>query len=238
MKLLAIIPARGGSKGVPRKNIKLLGDKPLLWYTYQAAKSSNLFDEILLSTDDEEIASIGKEIGFMVPFLRPIELATDAAKSIDVVIHTLNELQKSNRTYDAVILLQPTSPFREKGIINKSFDIFIKTGADSLVSVKKVPHQFNPHWVFKVNENNFLSISTGDEELISRRQELPDAYYRDGQIYITTVEVLLNQKAFTGKKLAYLLNTYEGADINIDAMDDWEKAEEFIMNYTKQIEHE
>lgn len=238
MKLLAIIPARGGSKGVPRKNIKLLGNQPLLWYSFQAAKLSNLFDDILLSTDDEEIASVGKEIGFTVPFLRPKELATDTAKSIDVVVHTLNELHKLNRTYDAVILLQPTSPFREKGIINKAFDIFIKSGADSLVSVKKVPHQFNPHWVFKADENNFLSIATGDDELIGRRQELPDAYYRDGQIYITTVEVLLNQKTFTGKKLAYLLNTYEGAEINIDALDDWKKAEEFIMNYTKQIEHE
>lgn len=230
MKAVAIIPARGGSKGVPRKNIKLLGGKPLIWYSYNAAKESQLFTEIVLSTDDEEIAEEGKKIGYLVPFIRPKELATDEAKSIDVVVHALQELLKIGFVYDVVILLQPTSPFREIGVINKAFETYLKSNADSLVSVKKVPHQFNPHWVFKPNEHNYLTIATGDNQLISRRQELPEAYYRDGQIYITNTRLLIEEKTFTGKKLAYLINEYKGADINIDSEEDWIRAVQFLKN--------
>lgn len=228
MKLLALIPARGGSKGVPRKNIKLLGGKPLLWYSYESARESGLFTEIVLSTEDAEIAETGKSIGMMVPFMRPAEFATDAAKSIDVVNNTLDEMEKIGYQYDAVVLLQPTSPFRQKGVLNKAFQTFIDTQADSLVSVRKVPHQFNPHWLFEADENNLLRIATGDKELIGRRQELPDAYYRDGQIYITKTDVLKQQKSFTGKRLAYLLNEHEGSAINIDNMADWNEAEIYI----------
>lgn len=228
MKLLALIPARGGSKGVPRKNIRLLGGKPLLWYSYESARESGLFAEIVLSTEDAEIAETGKSIGMMVPFIRPVEFATDAAKSIDVVNHALEEMEKLGHTYDAVVLLQPTSPFREKGILNKALQSFIETQADSLVSVRKVPHQFNPHWLFEADENNLLRIATGDKELIGRRQELPDAYYRDGQIYITRTEVLKEQRSFTGKRLAYILNEHEGSAINIDNLADWAEAETYL----------
>lgn len=229
MKLLGLIPARGGSKGVPRKNIKLLGGYPLIWFTFQTAKMADIFTNIILSTDDPEIAEVAKSIGYEVPFLRPDYLSTDETKSIDVVNHCLDFMSKKGTNYDAVILLQPTSPFREKGIINKALDIFVKTGSDSLVSVKKVPNQFNPHWVFQANENNFLTIATGESELISRRQDLPDAFYRDGQIYITSTEILMKRKTFIGSKLSYLLNEYEGANINIDNLNDWNAAEHYLL---------
>jgi CMP-N,N'-diacetyllegionaminic acid synthase len=228
MKFLAIIPARGGSKGVPRKNIKLLGGKPLIWYSYEAARVSGLFSEIVISTDDVEIAEIAKEIGILVPFLRPNLLANDSAKSIDVVIHCLTEMEKLGFVYDGVVLLQPTSPFREKGLIKKSIEIFQQKNADSLVSVRKVPHQFNPHWLFETNSVGLLKIATGDTELIPRRQELPDAYYRDGQIYITSKKVLLDKQSFIGDKLAYVLNENEGSTINIDHLEDWISAEKYI----------
>jgi CMP-N,N'-diacetyllegionaminic acid synthase len=228
LKLLAIIPARGGSKGVPGKNIKLLGGKPLIWYTYEAARASALFDDIILSTDDENIASIAKSFGLNIPFLRPKELASDAAKSIDVVIHCLDFFKAQEKDFDAVVLLQPTSPFREKGLIAKAIKLFIEKKVDSLISVRKVPHQFNPHWLFVANEDGILQIATGDEELIGRRQELPDAFYRDGQIYITETTHLITNKSFIGKNATYILNENEGSAINIDNQEDWLIAEQFI----------
>ncbi len=231
MKLLALIPARGGSKGVPGKNIRLLGGKPLIWYAYEAARISGLFSEIVLSTDDEEIAETGKRIGFMVPFIRPAELATDSARSIDVVIHAIDSLEALGYQYDAVVLLQATSPFRQKNLITDAVRTMTERAADSIVSVRKVPHQYNPHWVFEASKNKVLHISTGDETLITRRQDLPDAYYRDGQIYITKTGVIRTSSSFIGNKLTYILNEYPGSEINIDSIEDWEAAEQFILHH-------
>ncbi len=231
MRFLALVTARGGSKGVPGKNIKLLGGKPLIWYTYQVAIKSNLFSGIVLSTEDDEIASVGKMLGFDVPFMRPKHLSTDVSKTIDVVIHALESMEKLGHTYDAVVLLQPTSPFRERGLIEKSVQKFIDSQADSLVSVRAVPHQFNPHWIFEPNKEGFLKIATSEETLISRRQDLPEAYFRDGQIYITDVNLLKSKKTFVGERLAFVVNSYSGSDVNIDNLSDWGKAENFIAQY-------
>jgi len=230
MRILGIIPARGGSKGVPGKNIKMLDGKPLIWYTYEMANKTNLFSDIILSTEDEEIASVGKSFGLKTPFLRPTELSVDTAKSIDVVIHCIKEQLKFGFSYDIVVLLQPTSPFRDKFLIENAIKIFKERNADSLVSVRKVPSHFNPHWLFESDEKKMLKIATGEKEIISRRQELPDAFYRDGQLYITSVDVLLEQHTFLGEKLTYILNESEGSSINIDTMDDWYKAEAYILN--------
>lgn len=232
MKLLALIPARGGSKGVPGKNIRLLGGKPLIWYSYEAARTSNLFSEIVLSTDDPDIARVGREIGCMVPFVRPAHLATDSAKSIDVVNHTLSYLEAIGLIYDAVVLLQPTSPFRKNNLIEEAVQTLQKNKADSIVSVRKVPHQYNPHWVFEETNDQILRIATGEPELISRRQELPEAYYRDGQIYITKSEILNKKKSFIGDRLTFLMNEYAGAGINIDTEADWQAAEQFLTHHT------
>jgi CMP-N,N'-diacetyllegionaminic acid synthase len=228
MRILGIIPARGGSKGVPGKNIKILGGKPLIWYTYEMANRTNLFSDIILSTEDEEIATIGKSLGMKVPFLRPKELAEDNTKSIDVILHCIQEQLKNGISYDIIVLLQPTSPFRDKFLMEKAMKIFKERNADSLVSVRKVPSHFNPHWLFERDEKKMLKIATGEKEIISRRQELPDAFYRDGQLYITSVDVLLKHHTFFGERLTYILNESEGSSINIDNMDDWYKAEEYI----------
>lgn len=224
MKLLAIITARGGSKGVPGKNSKLLGGKPLISYSIDQAMASNSFAKIIVSTDDETIAQIGLDYGAEVPFLRPLELSNDTAASIDVVQHAIEFLESQNKFFDAVCLLQPTSPFREKGLIHNAVTKFKNTDLDSLVSVLPVPHEYNPHWVFESDENDNLNIATGEKEIITRRQELPQAFFRDGAIYLTKTEYI-KKGTFYGDKLGYI-ESNPNLYVNIDTMEDWKKAEE------------
>jgi N-acylneuraminate cytidylyltransferase len=137
-------------------------------------------------------------------------------------------LEKVGFRYDAVILLQPTSPFREKGLIIKAAQKFIESRADSLITVRMVPHQYNPHWVFEQNNEGYLEIATSDKTLISRRQDLPEAYFRDGQVYITSVNLIKNSNTFVGERLSFWVNNYSGSEINIDNLSDWDKAEIFL----------
>ena len=227
MKILAIIPARGGSKGVPGKNIKLLNGKPLLAYTSETALQSQHLTEVMVSTDDSQIAEVAKSLALTVPFLRPIELAQDATPTIDVIIHALLWYQNQNIFFDAVCLLQVTSPFRTLTFLNEAIEKFISSGCDSLVSVQKVPHEYNPHWTFEVNQAGHLKIATGETEIISRRQELPTAYHRDGSIYITKSEVILKTHSLYGKSTAFIESDSEFY-VNIDTIEDWKKAEQMI----------
>jgi CMP-N-acetylneuraminic acid synthetase len=170
MKILAIIPARGGSKGVPGKNIKLLNGKPLLAYTAEIALQSDYLTAIMVSTEDESIAAVAKSLGIKVPFVRPLALAQDDTPTIDVIIHALQWYEKQTIFFDAVCLLQVTSPFRTVGFLDKAIEKFIASGCDSLVSVQKVPHEYNPHWTFEVNDEGNLKIATGEIKIIPRRQ--------------------------------------------------------------------
>lgn len=232
MKILGIIPARGGSKGVPNKNTKLLGGKPLIAYTIESAKHSRLLTDFIVSTDSNTIAETAKTYGADIPFMRPTELATDTAKSIDVVLHALNEMQQKGKSYDAVILLQPTYPFRPEGFIDQAIQQFISSGNNSLISVLPVPHEYNPHWVFEPDNKGFLHLATGEKEIIPRRQDLPPAFFRDGSIYITTTEVLKNNKSFYGNHLGYIV-AHKDRYVNIDTLEDWERAEELIETLLK-----
>lgn len=226
MRFLAVIPARGGSKGVPKKNIKLLGKKPLIEYTINDAKNSKLLTEILVSTDDQEIAVEAEIVGCKPPFVRPAELAKDTSTSLEVVQHALSFFESQNIFFDAVCLLQPTSPFRPKGFIDKAIEKFIASKSDSLVSVLPIPHEFNPHWAFEENENGLLQIATGEKNIITRRQELPKAFYRDGAVYITKTEVIKNGSLY-GESMAYIENNPQ-FHVNIDTTEDWEKAEKLL----------
>lgn len=225
MKILGLIPARGGSKGVPGKNIKLLGSKPLIQYSIESALESELLDAVVVSTDDENIARISVDLGAYVPWLRPIDLALDHIPTIDVIVHALLNL---NDRYDAVCLLQPTCPFRKSGLIDKAISHFINQDFDSVITVRRVPHQFNPHWVFEEDESNAgLRIATGEKDIIPRRQELPHAYYRDGSIYLSRRKTLLDNKSILGQSIGYVLNEEDNA-INIDTIEDWNEAENII----------
>jgi CMP-N,N'-diacetyllegionaminic acid synthase len=224
MRILGLIPARSGSKGVPRKNIKLLGGKPLIAYTIEAAINSMQFTDVVVSTDDTEIANIAKKHGAKVPFIRPVNLSTDTAKSIDVVIHALEILENSGASYDAICLLQPTNPFRTEQFIIDAINKFITERTETLLSVLPVPSEFNPHWTFEINSEGYLDIATGEKEIITRRQELPVALYRDGSIYLVLTDTIKTRKSFYGKTIGYIeadINRH----INIDTMEDWKKAE-------------
>lgn len=232
MKILAIIPARGGSKGVPGKNIKFLGGKPLLAYTSEIALQSKLLTEVIVSTDDEQIIEVANNLGLKVPFVRPLELAKDDTPTIDVIIHALKWYQNQGVLFDAICLLQVTSPFRTLEFLDKAIIKFVESGCDSLVSVQKVPHEYNPHWVFEENSEGNLQLATGENQIIPRRQELPVAYHRDGSIYITKTEVLLATRSLYGKSIGFIVSDSDFY-VNIDTLQDWEKAEEMIQNTSK-----
>ena len=232
MKILAIIPARGGSKGVPGKNIKLLNGKPLLAYTSEIALQSKYLREVIVSTEDEQIIEVAKNLGIGVPFVRPLELAQDNTPTIDVIIHALQWYENQNVLFDAICLLQVTSPFRTVDFLDNAIETFIEKGTDSLVSVQKVPHEYNPHWTFEVNAAGNLKIATGENQIISRRQELPTAYHRDGSLYITKTKVLLKEHSLYGESTAFIESDPESY-VNIDTLEDWERAEVMIQNKLK-----
>lgn len=228
MRILGLITARGGSKGIPGKNIKNLGGKPLLAYVAQDAKASRLLDRLVISTDDEQIAKVATDFGIEVPFIRPADLAQDHTPTLDVIAHCLVELQNQGEEFDAVCLLQPTSPFKPEGYIDHCINKFIQSNADCLITVLKVPHHFNPHWVFEENTNGILRIATGEDVLIPRRQDLPKAYYRDGSIYIFKKDNIFKQRAIVHGR-----TTFEISDAryycNLDNQEDWRLAEKHFL---------
>lgn len=226
MKILGLIPARGGSKGVPGKNIKILGGKPLLAYTVAAAMESQMLSRVILSTDDLEIAKVGEKLGLEVPFIRPSDLAGDKSPTLPVIQHALNFFSSKGEIFDAVCLLQVTSPFRSTGLIDHAISKFIEQGADSLISTLKVPDHLNPHWTFETSIDGFLKVSTGESKIIARRQELPVCYYRDGSIYITKSDVITNGSLY-GKRMTWLEND-PNFYVNIDTLEDWALAENWL----------
>ncbi|WP_299213156.1 acylneuraminate cytidylyltransferase family protein [uncultured Dokdonia sp.] len=230
MKVLGLIPARGGSKGIPGKNKKLLGGHPLLHYTIEAGLKATKLDTLIFSSEDEELMTLARDLGVSVPFQRPQQLAEDHSGSLGVVQHALQFMQSQGKQYDAVCLLQVTNPFRSAQLIDKAVSAFAKANTDSLVSVLKVPHEYNPHWVFEATKDGKLQIATGEKEIIKRRQDLPDAYIRDGAIYMTKSEVLLEQNSLYGSSISYI-ESDPVWHVNIDTMDDWKKAEELVKKW-------
>ncbi|MDK2771730.1 MAG: acylneuraminate cytidylyltransferase family protein [Flavobacterium sp.] len=229
MKILAVIPARGGSKGIPKKNIKLLGGKPLLQFTAEKALASKLLTHVILSTDSDEIAQVGKKIGLEVPFMRPETLAMDTTPTIEVLQHALAFYENQGVFFEAICILQPTTPFREDGIIDKAIEKFKATNVETLISVLEVPHQFNPHWTFEVDNQENLKIATGDLKIIPRRQELPKSYYRDGSIYIIKTN-LIKEGVLFKNTIGYIESNPKN-NVNLDTMEDWILAEKIINNF-------
>lgn len=232
MRVLAVIPARGGSKGVPGKNIKLLGGKPLMQYTIDVALQCLYIDKVIVSTDDDQIIACAEKLGVEVPFKRPAHLAQDDTPTLPVILHALEFLKENNECFDAVCLLQVTTPFRTVDFLNSAIRSFMETETDSLISVQKVPDHYNPHWTFTVDEQNHLKIATGDQNIISRRQELPIAYHRDGSVYLTKTAVLLQDLSLYGNAIAYK-ESDSSFYVNIDTIADWDRAENMLVRYNK-----
>ena len=225
LSILGIVTARGGSKGVPRKNIRLLAGKPLLQYTAEAALASERLTHTILTTDDEEIAEVGRRCGLDVPFMRPAALAEDKTPTLPVLQHAVSQLEAEGKRYDAICLLQPTNPLRQTETIDGCIDLMIQSQADSVVTMLPVPHEYNPHWVYIQDQDGRFQLSTGEAQPIPRRQSLPPAYHREGSVYVMRRDVLMEQNSLYGDTLlGYLLEPK--MSVNIDTWEDWQIAEE------------
>lgn len=227
MRVLGLIPARGGSKGVPRKNVRPLGGRPLLAYTADAALASRRLSRVALSTEDQEIAEAGRRCGLEAPFLRPAELARDETPMLPVVQHALSWMAEHGDLFDAVCLLQPTNPFRRPEDIDVCIDLLERSGADSVITVLPVPAEFNPHWVYFRSATGELRLATGESVPLPRRQDLPSAFHREGSVYVTRTSVVLERSSLYGDRVLGL-PLDPAACVNIDTPGDWERAEALL----------
>lgn len=214
--ILGLIPARGGSKGLPRKNIKPLLGKPLIAWTIEQALASKYLDRVVVSTDDKEIADISKKYGAEVPFMRPKELAEDNAKGIDVVLHAIDWLKENDKRkqYDLIMLLQSTSPLRTTEDIDKAIELlFLLKEAKAIVSVCEVDH--HSLWVNTLPDDRCMKDFIKPEIMNKNRQELPKFYRLNGAIYIAYCNYLQKRKSFFGKEtFAYIMPREKSIDID------------------------
>lgn len=221
MNILVVIPARGGSKGIPYKNIKLLDGKPLICYSIDVARQFTTDDNICVTTDDDKIIEVVEKYGLKVPFKRPDYLATDTCGSNEVIQHAWSFYEKMEKHYDAVLLLQPTSPFRKVEFLKEAVALY-DDSIDMVTSVKSAP--CNPYYDgFEDNENGLLVISKGDGT-IERRQDAPKVWQLNGSIYV------INPKSLMEKGLAHFVRIRkypmsEYYSIDIDNPFDWKVAE-------------
>ncbi len=227
MRVVGIITARGGSKGVPGKNIRPLAGKPLLGWTAEAALAAKRLSRVILSTDDEAIARAGRTAGVEVPFMRPADLARDTTPTLPVLEHAVAWLENAGDRYDAICLLQPTNPLRTPATIDACIELLERTGADSVVTVLPVPAEHNPHWVYFADAEGQLRPALAGSPPLTRRQDLPAAYFREGSVYVTRRDVLVEQHTLYGARM--IGHELDPARcVNIDTPQDWQRAEAMI----------
>ena len=211
-KVLAIIPARKGSKRLPNKNKLDLNGKPLIAWTIESAMKSIYIDDIAISTNDEDIVEIAKLYDIDVPFLRPVELSSDKASTMDVIFHTINFYKSIGRSYDIIILLQPTSPLRTSVDIDNSFKLLSKD-VKAIVSVCELDH--SPLWSNVLPTNNSLEFFLKEDVQGLRSQDLPQYYRLNGAIYLSRINYLKTNKIFFGNQSkAYIMSTNNSIDID------------------------
>ncbi|MDB4638770.1 acylneuraminate cytidylyltransferase family protein [bacterium] len=222
MSLLALIPARGGSKGIPRKNIRHFCGKPLLQWSIDLALAASCVDRVVVSTDDPEIAEIARDGGAEVPFMRPPELASDSAPGIASVLHALHELPSATH----LLLLQPTSPLREVEDVEAIFDLYRQVGHAPVVSV--APSVKHPAWMFSLSTQQVL-LPLGNLPVSTCRQELPPVYVLNGALYLASRSFLERERTFlTANTMGYVMPSDRSVDI--DTLIDWQWAE-FLMQH-------
>ena len=220
-KVLAIIPARSGSKGIQGKNIINLNGKPLIAYSIEAGLKSKYIDRVVVTTDGKEIANVSKRYGADVPFIRPDYLSSDTAKTIDVVIHCIDEMKRLSEEYDYMVLLQPTQPLRQSWHIDEAIELILEKDEEALVSVSKVKD--HPILMRTIDKNGY-AINLLEGSSTKRRQEFPDFYKVNGAIYINKInENLNNDTSLNDNKLVYVMD--EKYDVDIDEMLDLQIAE-------------
>jgi CMP-N,N'-diacetyllegionaminic acid synthase len=221
--VLGLVPARGGSKGVPGKNVRALGGHPLLAYTARAARDSGVLDRIVLSTDDAAIAALGRELGLDVPFVRPGDLAADDTPMLPVVNHAIAWLSETGWQTEILVLLQPTSPLRQPSHIRQAVAMLRETGADSIVSVVELPRHLSPDYVMRL-DSGVLRPFLPEGARVARRQDARPAYSRDGTIYACWKKTLEQFGDIYGADCRPLV--IDAADsLSIDSPADWDQAE-------------
>jgi CMP-N,N'-diacetyllegionaminic acid synthase len=222
MKILALITARGGSKRLPGKNIRVLGGKPLIVWSIDVARDVSEICDILVSTDDPEIAKVCTGAGAMVPWQRPAALATDTATSVDVALHALDWYETDKGAVDGILLLQPTSPFRTKETVGKGIELFVKYGRQPVLGVS--PAHAHPMWTLKMDGGCLVPFMQ-DHGLVTRSQDLPPAYVVNGCFYLISPADLREYRSFVGAKTIPLLMESSQETIDIDTEWDWVIAE-------------
>jgi CMP-N,N'-diacetyllegionaminic acid synthase len=213
VKVLGVIPARGGSKGIPGKNLRLVAGRPLLAYTADAARNSKRLDRVVLSTDDPSIAEAGQTLGLDVPFLRPRELAGDDTPMMPVLRHAFAEMTARGFAADAIVLLQPTSPLRRAEHVDSAIDLLERTGADSVVTVIEVPHQFSPASVVRLEGDKLFPYEQGP--VVTRRQDKPRVYARNGPAVLALRPQVLERSSFyEGDCRGLIMDAAESVDVD------------------------
>lgn len=223
MKVLGLIPARGGSKGILGKNIRPLAGKPLIRRAFECATASGVVDRVILSTDDLAIVTVAESFGLEAPFLRPAEFARDDSPMIDVAVHALMSLKHMGYNPDALLLLQPTSPLRQPKHIQEA--VRLLDDNDSVCSVNPLPQDLCPHYVMKITDEGYLDYVMPDGASYTRRQDVPLAYRRDGTIFLTRAGVILQQRSFYGRRCVPMLIRPEES-FNIDTPEEWAETEQ------------
>jgi N-acylneuraminate cytidylyltransferase len=219
-KILALITARGGSKGIPNKNIKSLGGKPLIVWTIEAALKSAYIDKLILSSESTEIINIAKDNGCEVPFVRPNELAEDDSSSMDVIIHAISKM--SDR-FDYLLLLQPTSPFRTYEHINKIIEDCIDKHAEMMVSVAIA--KSHPLFMYESSDGFLVPLLNFTKQM--RRQDMSPIYQHNGALYMATLDIIKSLKSYNIPKAMYF-EMHGASNLDIDDISDWEYAEYLI----------
>ncbi|MBI4263986.1 MAG: acylneuraminate cytidylyltransferase family protein [Acidobacteria bacterium] len=222
MNVLGVVPARGGSKSIPRKNVALVAGRPLLAYTADAARAARRLTRVVVSTDDPEIAAVAKDLGLDVPFLRPPALAGDATAMLPVLQHALEAMKALGFSADAVVLLQPTSPLRRAEHIDTAVELLQTSGADSVVSVVEVPHQFNPVSVMRLDGGRLVPFLDGP--LVLRRQDKPRVFARNGPAVLAVRTAVLERGSLYGDDVRPLVMAAEDS-IDLDSPSDLEEIE-------------
>ncbi|MGE5380679.1 MAG: cytidylyltransferase domain-containing protein [Methylocystaceae bacterium] len=224
--ILAIIPARGGSKGIPRKNIYNLAGKPLIAWTIEAAMASQFIDRLILSSDDEEIIAVAQSYGCEVPFKRPGELARDETPGIAPVLHAINNI---GQPYGYIVLLQPTSPLRTAEDIDSCIKKCIDSSADSCVSMTRV--EDNPYLMYLLNEDEVIT-PVADSARHQRRQDTPPIFKLNGAVYVASSLFLQQEISFVGTRTVALVMPNERS-VDIDSFDDLLLAEKILQSHVK-----
>lgn len=221
-RFIAIIPARGGSKGLPNKNILPLAGKPLITYTIEAAIESGVFDEVMVTTDSQAIAEVSRMAGASVPFLRPANLATDDAGSVEVICHALEHYEQEGKQFDYLVLLQPTSPLRTAGDIKGAVKLLFDKSAAAVTSVCEAEH--SPKWTGIISEDLSLKDFLDPETLNLPRQKIGKYYRLNGAVYICKTDALRRQNnLFAEPAFAYVMPQAQSVDI--DSLLDFKFAE-------------